>query len=48
MFLPKDLQKNISFTYYEAGHMMYIHKPSLLKLKKDYDQFMSEALPKPF
>ncbi|MFI5130379.1 MAG: S10 family peptidase [Chitinophagales bacterium] len=48
MFLPKDLQKNISFTYYEAGHMMYIHKPSLLKLKKDYDQFISEALPKPF
>ena len=44
MFLPKDLQKNVSFTYYEAGHMMYIHKPSLLKLKKDYDQFMSNVL----
>jgi carboxypeptidase C (cathepsin A) len=44
MFLPKDLQKNISFTYYEAGHMMYIHKPSLLKLKKDYDQFMNDVL----
>jgi carboxypeptidase C (cathepsin A) len=44
MFLPKDLQKNISFTYYEAGHMMYIHKPSLLKLKKDYDQFMNSTL----
>ena len=43
MFLPKDLQKNVSFTYYEAGHMMYIHKPSLLKLKKDYDQFMNDA-----
>jgi carboxypeptidase C (cathepsin A) len=44
MFLPKDLQKNISFTYYEAGHMMYIHKPSLLKLRKDFDQFMSDVL----
>jgi len=44
MFLPKDLQKNISFTYYEAGHMMYIHKQSLLKLKKDYDQFMNNVL----
>jgi carboxypeptidase C (cathepsin A) len=44
MFLPRDLQKNISFTYYEAGHMMYIHKPSLLKLKKDYDQFMNNTL----
>ncbi|HLG39149.1 MAG TPA: hypothetical protein VI461_05745 [Chitinophagaceae bacterium] len=48
MFLPKDLQKNISFTYYEAGHMMYIHKPSLLKLKKDYDQFMNETLSNKF
>ena len=44
MFLPKDVQKNISFTYYEAGHMMYIHKPSLLKLKKDYDLFMNNVL----
>lgn len=44
MFLPKELQKNISFTYYEAGHMMYIHKPSLLKLKKDYNRFMADVL----
>lgn len=44
MFLPKELQKNISFTYYEAGHMMYIHKPSLLKLKKDYNQFVNDVL----
>ena len=48
MFLPSNLQKNISFTYYEAGHMMYIHKASLLKLKKDYDQFMNDVLSKPF
>lgn len=27
IFLPKKLQSNISLTYYEAGHMMYIHKP---------------------
>jgi len=44
MFLPANLQKNISFTYYEAGHMMYIHKPSLLQLKKDYDSFISNTL----
>jgi carboxypeptidase C (cathepsin A) len=48
MFLPKDLQKNISFTYYEAGHMMYIQKASQLKMKKDYDQFMSDVLSKAF
>lgn len=44
MFLPKNLQKNISNTYYEAGHMMYIHKQSLLKLRKDYTQFMNDVL----
>jgi carboxypeptidase C (cathepsin A) len=41
MSLPKELQSNVSFTYYEAGHMMYIHKPSLLQLKKDYNDFMN-------
>lgn len=40
MFLPADLRHNIRFTYYEAGHMMYIHRPSLVKLKKDFAEFM--------
>ncbi|MEO6834239.1 MAG: peptidase S10 [Chitinophagaceae bacterium] len=44
MFLPKDLQKNIHFTYYQAGHMVYLHKPSLEKLKNDYDRFMEDLL----
>ncbi|MDE3236544.1 MAG: peptidase S10 [Bacteroidota bacterium] len=46
MFLKKELKKNITLTYYEAGHMMYIHKPSLIQLKKDFDQFIQSALPK--
>lgn len=44
MFLPKALQNNISFTYYEAGHMMYIHKTSLQKLKTDYINFITNTL----
>ncbi|MBC7950102.1 MAG: peptidase S10 [Chitinophagaceae bacterium] len=44
MFLPKDLQKNVNFTYYEAGHMMYIHKPSLIKLKNDFAQFAKDVI----
>ena len=44
MFLPKELQGNVNFTFYEAGHMMYIHKPSLLQLKKDYADFMDKTL----
>ena len=27
--LDPTLQDNISMTYYQAGHMMYIHQPSL-------------------
>lgn len=30
-----ELAKKISVNYYEAGHMMYIHKPSHEKLRKD-------------
>lgn len=44
MFLPEALRKNVSFTYYEAGHMMYLHMPSLKQLKGDYDRFMDGLL----
>ena len=33
--LPRALQERISLTYYEAGHMMYFHPPSLDKLRDD-------------
>ena len=32
--------------YYEAGHMMYIHLPSLAHLKADLAAFISGALPR--
>jgi carboxypeptidase C (cathepsin A) len=41
MFLPEELRRNISSTYYEAGHMMYLHKPSLVKLRNDFERFMA-------
>jgi len=44
MFLKKDLKQNISFTYYEAGHMMYIHTPSLQQFKKDFDNYIDGVL----
>ncbi len=43
--LPPALRKNISMGYYEAGHMMYIHQPSLRRLKEDLAGFISSALP---
>ena len=35
MNLEPELRRNISFNYYEAGHMMYIEKNSLKKLHDD-------------
>jgi len=42
--LDPTLRKNISFQYYEAGHMMYIEKNSLKKLKDDVSGFISRSL----
>jgi len=44
--LDPTLRKNVSFNYYEAGHMMYIEKNSLKKLKDDVSAFMSGAVRK--
>jgi carboxypeptidase C (cathepsin A) len=30
----------VTFTYYESGHMMYVHEPSLEKLVKDIRDFL--------
>ncbi len=44
--LDSSLQENISMAYYDAGHMMYLHSPSLAKLKKDLASFIQSALPR--
>ncbi len=41
--LDPSLQANISMSYYEAGHMMYLHIPSLAQLKTDLATFMDAA-----
>lgn len=42
--LPPELQSNFSTGYYEGGHMMYIHEPSLKKLRSDLLKFYASAL----
>ena len=37
----RKLLDRVTMAYYEAGHMMYVHKPSLTKLKKDIAAFMA-------
>jgi len=38
--LDDSLHSHLSGGYYEAGHMMYVHHPSLVKLKADLSQFI--------
>jgi carboxypeptidase C (cathepsin A) len=38
--LPPELRGNISMRYYEAGHMMYVHAPSLAQMKLDLAAFV--------
>jgi carboxypeptidase C (cathepsin A) len=45
MSLPPNLQNNVSMGYYEAGHMMYVNRPSLAALKQDLAAFIHSALP---
>lgn len=41
--IPAEMHANISMGYYEAGHMMYVHMPSLEKIKVDLANFVDEA-----
>jgi carboxypeptidase C (cathepsin A) len=44
--LNGEFRDRIHMGYYEAGHMMYIHRPSHLKLKSDLAEFMKRAAEK--
>tara|TARA_A100000171_G_C2134913_1_gene149490 strand:+ start:2161 stop:3666 length:1506 start_codon:yes stop_codon:yes gene_type:complete len=41
--LKKEIKDNILMEYYEAGHMMYTHQPSMEKFKKDVSRFILNA-----
>ncbi len=43
--LDKSLQQNVSMSFYEAGHMMYVHQQSLIQLKEDLSGFIQLANP---
>ena len=38
--IPKSLQKNIHYSFYESGHMVYIHLPSLKALRNNVKSFI--------
>jgi len=43
MGLDPEVRDNIRMEYYEAGHMMYVHKPSLEKMAGDLRAFITES-----
>ena len=43
--LDKTLLGNLRMGYFEAGHMMYIHIPSLVKLKGELVKFINWSIP---
>ncbi len=47
MGLHPEMLKNISYQFYESGHMMYIDRASKAKLKRDISDFINSATTKP-
>jgi carboxypeptidase C (cathepsin A) len=45
MSLEPSVRKNVSFAYYEGGHMMYIDRKAREKLHKEVDAFIRTAAP---
>jgi carboxypeptidase C (cathepsin A) len=43
--LDESLRANVTLREYEAGHMMYVHQPSLARMKQDLAEFLRAAVP---
>ncbi|HJZ98076.1 MAG TPA: hypothetical protein VKE70_16315 [Candidatus Solibacter sp.] len=44
--LSPEMHSRINWAYYPSGHMLYIDSDSHAKLKKDFTEFLTSALPK--
>jgi carboxypeptidase C (cathepsin A) len=44
MNLDPSVRGNLRFTYYPSGHMLYIHAPSRVKFKADFEAFLKDAV----
>jgi len=41
--IPAKLQANIDYKFYESGHMVYAHEPSLKQLHDNAAEFIKNA-----
>jgi carboxypeptidase C (cathepsin A) len=41
--IPQNLQANISYRYYDSGHMVYAHGPSLKELHDNVAAFIRQT-----
>lgn len=44
LMIPASLQKNISYGYYEAGHMVYVHPEALAQFHGDLENWYAQTL----
>jgi carboxypeptidase C (cathepsin A) len=42
--MPKSLQKNIEYDFYNSGHMVYLHRESLKQLHDNVARFINSSL----
>jgi carboxypeptidase C (cathepsin A) len=38
--IPPALQSNIEYHYYQSGHMVYVHQPTLVELHDNVADFI--------
>jgi carboxypeptidase C (cathepsin A) len=43
MNLDPSIRSNVTGDYYDAGHMLFIHKPSMVKLKQKLSKFIQDS-----
>jgi carboxypeptidase C (cathepsin A) len=41
--VPREVAAHVQMRYYEAGHMMYVHPPSIAKMKRDLSAFIEST-----
>jgi len=46
MGLHPEMHKNITWQFYQSGHMLYIDSDQHTKLKHDFTEFLNSAMPK--